>query len=99
MLEKFDKDDKILLACDLGGLLDSNLVKAVSSNTFEAMFMLKQAGFTNVKYLQVSNSASASCIMAAAISSLNSLSVVYFPHHPKQRVVAYGLTGLLKVGE
>lgn len=54
MFARFNPEDKILFACNLGGLLDRDPVRAVPSSSFEAMYFLKNAGYKNVKYVQVS---------------------------------------------
>mmetsp|Transcript_27276 Transcript_27276/g.76978 ORF Transcript_27276/g.76978 Transcript_27276/m.76978 type:complete len:216 (+) Transcript_27276:665-1312(+) len=52
MLDRFGCDDKILIGCNLGGLLDKDPVKRVVSDSFAAMFVLKHGGFSNVKYIK-----------------------------------------------
>jgi hypothetical protein len=52
MTLRFSPDDKILIACDMGGFLDEEPSKCVSSSTFEAIYLLHHSGFQNLKYIK-----------------------------------------------
>jgi len=43
------KDAKIIIACDIGGLLSTNTTRLIASNSFETLFFLQNLGHTNVK--------------------------------------------------
>lgn len=55
------KDAKILIACDIGGLLSTNTTRLIASNSFETLFFLQNLGYTNVK---VSRDAASTCTPA-----------------------------------
>lgn len=52
MTSRFSPEDKLLISCDMGGLLDKDPSKCVSSTTFEAIYLLHQCGFRNLKYIK-----------------------------------------------
>eukprot|EP00976_Prorocentrum_cordatum_P048470 978390-Prorocentrum_minimum.AAC.4 len=47
-----NRDAKLLIGCDIGGLLHEEPSRRYPSMSFEAMFFLKNLGYTNVKYLK-----------------------------------------------
>ena len=49
------KDAKIIIACDIGGLLSTNTTRLIASNSFETLFFLQNLGYTNVKVYTISN--------------------------------------------
>ena len=46
------KDAKILVACDIGGLLSTNTTRLISSNSFETLYFLKHLGYTDVRFVR-----------------------------------------------
>mmetsp|Transcript_15243 Transcript_15243/g.32841 ORF Transcript_15243/g.32841 Transcript_15243/m.32841 type:complete len:290 (-) Transcript_15243:2644-3513(-) len=46
------RDAKLIIGCDIGGLLDEDPSKRFPSLTLESMFYLKNLGYNDVKYVQ-----------------------------------------------
>mmetsp|Transcript_18728 Transcript_18728/g.25949 ORF Transcript_18728/g.25949 Transcript_18728/m.25949 type:complete len:296 (+) Transcript_18728:103-990(+) len=47
-----DRSTLLLLACDVGGRLSEDPTKCVFSPSFEAMFYLRNLGYTNLRYIR-----------------------------------------------
>eukprot|EP00239_Pterosperma_sp_CCMP1384_P008516 CAMPEP_0197858740 /NCGR_PEP_ID=MMETSP1438-20131217/32765_1 /TAXON_ID=1461541 /ORGANISM="Pterosperma sp., Strain CCMP1384" /LENGTH=253 /DNA_ID=CAMNT_0043474995 /DNA_START=347 /DNA_END=1109 /DNA_ORIENTATION=+ len=52
MESSFSKDSKLIVACDIGGILAVQSSRRIMSESLEAAFYLKQLGYSNVVHLQ-----------------------------------------------